>query len=230
MLLTDRKSSDVADRLQKAVEGALVTKRLSGRRASMDVVGHDGLIRDIRAGRIPSVDRIEALFDYLDLEFYFGPKRQPSKPVPLRVVSNLDPEYDAPTGFIVIPWHAARPGDGSAPVAFSRAWLAKNSLIPDFLQAVIPDIIAGPGPRSADTVALIDTRIGDRKGADLWCFRDEGKTSVGRITFSGNLAAIHPVERDGEVRILEAPSAFALGLIGRVVWLGQIVPLKGKVG
>jgi len=229
MLLTDLKSTEVAERLQKAVEDALASKKVSARRASMDVVGHDGLIRDIRAGRLPSVDRVQALFEYLDLEFYFGPKRAPDKPAPLRVVSNLDPEYDAPTGFVVIPWHGAGPGDGSAPVAFSRAWLAKNALVPDFLQAIIPDRISVPGPRSSDTVALLDTRVADRKGANLWCYRDAGKTTVGRITFKDSLAAIHPAERDGEVRILESATAFALGLIGRVVWLGQTVPMMGQV-
>lgn len=177
-----------------------------------------------------TLNKAKAVCEALDLEFYIGPKREPARPTPLRVISNLDPEYDAPTGFVVIPWHNARPGDGSAPVAFSRAWLARNALIPDFLQAIIPDKISVPGPQSSDTVVLLDTRTADRKGAELWCYRDDGKTAVGRITFKGNLAAIHPSDRDGEVRIVEAASALALGLIGRVVWLGQVVPVKGKVG
>jgi hypothetical protein len=177
-----------------------------------------------------TLNKARAVCEALDLEFYIGPKREVAKPTPLRVISNLDPEYDAPTGFVVIPWHDARPGDGSAPVAFSRAWLSKNKLVPDFLQAIRPDRISVPGPRPSDTVALLDTRTADRKGADLWCYRDAGKTAVGRITFKGSLAAIHPVERDGEVRILESASAFALGLIGRVVWLGQMVPVTGSIG
>jgi hypothetical protein len=177
-----------------------------------------------------TLNKAKAVCEALDLEFYIGPKREPARPTPLRVISNLDPEYDAPTGFVVIPWHGAGPGDGSAPVAFSRAWLAKNALVPDFLQAIIPDRLSVPGPRPADAVALLDTRVADRKGVDLWCYSEAGRTTVGRITFKGNLAAIHPTERDGEVRILEAASAFALGLIGRVVWLGQIVPIQGTVG
>lgn len=63
----------------------------------MEVVGRDGLIRDIRAGRIPSVDRVEALFDYLGLEYYFGPPRQsiPAVPTPEEAENLIYlPEYN----------------------------------------------------------------------------------------------------------------------------------------
>lgn len=80
MLLTNKKTSAVIQRIQTDVECALKDRQISARRASIDVVGHDGLIRDIRAGRVPSVDRLEALFDYLGLEFYFGPLRQLQAP------------------------------------------------------------------------------------------------------------------------------------------------------
>lgn len=230
MILTEAKSTEVAGRIREAVEGALAARNLSARRASMDVVGHDGLIRDIRAGRIPSVDRIEALFDYLGLEAYFGPKRPAARPAELRVIANLDPDQDAPAGFLTIPWHAAGPGSGSAPVAFARAWLARHKLVPDFLQAVVPDRFdVSPAPPD-EAVALLDTRVGDRAGAGLWCFRDAGRVIVARMTFKGNLAVIHPSEPEGEARILDATSSATMGLIGKVVWLGQVVPFKGKVG
>ena len=221
------------DAILDAIDQALRQQGLTDAAASKLAVGHPSLIKNLRLPRDGekryNLPALMKLAEVLELEFYFGPKREPTGPVPLRVVSNLDPEYDAPTGFVVIPWHNARPGDGSAPVAFSRAWLAQNALVPDFLQAIIPDRLSVPGPHSADTVALLDTRTADRRGADLWCYRDAGKTAIGRITFKGSLAAIHPVERDGEVRILEAATAFTVGLIGRVVWLGQTVPLHGTV-
>lgn len=189
-------------------------------------------VRSILRGQKKSgttLNKAKAVCDALGLEFYIGPRRQPSLPVTSSIVANLNPDYDAPTGFVVIPWHSAGPGDGSAPVAFSRAWLDKQSLVPDFLQAIVPDRISVPGSRSPDTLALLDTRTAVRKGADLWCYREDGKATVGRITFKGSMAAIHPTERDGEVRILESASVFSLGLIGRVVWLGHVLPLKGKV-
>lgn len=229
MILTAAKSGEVAERIREAVEGALAARNVSARRASMDVVGHDGLIRDIRAGRIPSVDRIEALFAYLGLEAYFGPKRPPDRPVELQVISNHDPDQDAPAGFLTIPWHEGRPGSGSAPVAFSRTWLDRHQLIPDFLQAVVPDSFAIPAAPDPDTVALLDTRLAGRDGPGLWCYRDAGRVTVTHMTFRGGMSAIHPATPDGEVRMFKDTSTLALGLIGKVVWLGQVVPLKGNI-
>ena len=59
------------------MEAALGRQDVSARRASLDVVGNDGLVRDIRAGRLPGVDRLEALFEHLGLAFCFGPRRRP---------------------------------------------------------------------------------------------------------------------------------------------------------
>ena len=48
----------------------------SARKASMEAVGSPELIRDMRRGRLPSLERLQALCDVLDLEFYVGPRRQ----------------------------------------------------------------------------------------------------------------------------------------------------------
>lgn len=59
------------------VNTALKERGASARSVSIDVVGHDGLIRDIRAGRIPSYDRVWALFDYLGIDLYMGENLNP---------------------------------------------------------------------------------------------------------------------------------------------------------
>ena len=41
----------------------------------MEAVGTPELIRDMRRGRVPSVERVRALCEVLDLEFYIGPRR-----------------------------------------------------------------------------------------------------------------------------------------------------------
>ena len=41
----------------------------------MKAVGSPELIRSMRRGRVPSVERVEALCQVLDLEFYVGPPR-----------------------------------------------------------------------------------------------------------------------------------------------------------
>ncbi|MBW4708665.1 hypothetical protein KX928_12805 [Roseobacter sp. YSTF-M11] len=67
-MLTTHKSKAISRSLADAVNAALEKKGVSARKASLDVVGHDGLIRDIRAGRIPSYDRVKALFEYLEID------------------------------------------------------------------------------------------------------------------------------------------------------------------
>lgn len=226
MILTDARSNEVAERLRAAVEAALEARNLSARRASIEVVGHDGLIRDIRAGRIPSVDRIEALFDYLGLEAYFGPKRPASAG---SVTANHLPGEEAPSGFLTIPWAVAGSRPGSSPIAFSRAWLKEHGLVPDFLTAAMPDEVLLEGHRTDDTVALLDSRTALRKGHGVWCFRSAGKTLVANVTFGGSVTVIHAADPASEPQIIEGPAGRFIDTIGKVVWLGQSVPLKGKI-
>lgn len=215
------------------IDDALKRKGLSDSAASKLAIGHPSLIKNMRMPRegekrynLPSLKR---LADVLDLEFYFGPKR----PIPITAASsqnNADPDDQAPAGFVIIPWAEQGARVGSAPVAFSRHWVADHNLTPDFLQAAIPDVISLPGPHPADTVALIDSRIGIRKGHNLWCFRHAGQSRVAHITFTDQLAVIHPTDAGQPPTIIEEPVTRELRLLGKVVWLGQSVPFKGRIG
>ena len=42
----------------------------------MRAVGSQELVRDLRRGHIPSVEKFRALCEVLDLEFYVGPRRE----------------------------------------------------------------------------------------------------------------------------------------------------------
>ena len=57
------------------IERALRARGWSARQASMQAVGTPELIRDMRRGRVPSVERFRALCEALNLEFYVGPRR-----------------------------------------------------------------------------------------------------------------------------------------------------------
>ena len=57
------------------INRALRTRGWSARKASLEAVGSPELIRDMRRGRLPSVERLQALCEVLDLEFYVGPRR-----------------------------------------------------------------------------------------------------------------------------------------------------------
>lgn len=63
------------DELLREIERAVRARGWSARQASMEAVGTPELIRDMRRGRVPSVERFKALCEVLDLEFYVGPRR-----------------------------------------------------------------------------------------------------------------------------------------------------------
>lgn len=65
---------DLLDEIERAVRA----RGWSARQASMRAVGTPELIRDMRRGRVPSVERFRALCDVLGLEFYVGPQRSGS--------------------------------------------------------------------------------------------------------------------------------------------------------
>jgi len=69
---------DLLDEIERAVRA----RGWSARQASMRAVGTPELIRDMRRGRVPSVERFRALCDVLGLEFYVGPPRSGSRPQP----------------------------------------------------------------------------------------------------------------------------------------------------
>ena len=63
------------DELLRIVERALRSRGWSARQASMAAVDNPHLVANMRRGQIPSVDRVQALCEVLELEFYIGPKR-----------------------------------------------------------------------------------------------------------------------------------------------------------
>ena len=61
--------------LLRTIEQAVRARGWSARQASVRAVGTPGLITNMRRGRVPSVERLRALCEVLDLEFYVGPYR-----------------------------------------------------------------------------------------------------------------------------------------------------------
>ncbi len=216
MLLTPKRSNDVKARIQTAVETALKARDISARRASLDVVGNDGLIRDIRAGRLPGVDRLEALFEYLGLEFYFG---SPRSGIDADAVMKGPNGESSASGFVAIAWHSLSPrppGRINAPVALSREWLAAIALDPADLAAVMLD------PTSA-AVLLVDPSASQKDGPALWCYREGGRVAVGRIQFEAGMTIFLPDTRDGKARVLQGDDRAKVTFLGRVVWPGELL-------
>ena len=64
----------MANELMATLNRALRDRRYSASRASTEA-GSPDLIRNIRRGRMPSMERLKALCEVLDLDFYVGPRR-----------------------------------------------------------------------------------------------------------------------------------------------------------
>jgi hypothetical protein len=221
------------DSILETIDQALRQKGLTDAAASKLAVGHPSLIKNLRMPRdgekrynLPSLIR---LAEVLDLEFYFGPRRGGEVPT-AAVISNQGPDDDAPAGFLTIPWAEGGIKKGSAPVAFSRAWLEQHSLVPDFLAVATPDVVVEVSHVWEDYLALLDVRSSLQNGHDLWCYRMAGRVVVSYITFKGEVTVVHPAEPSAEPRIFQGPAAHAINILGKVVWLGESVPLRGKVG
>ena len=65
----------LANNLMATINRALRDRRYSASRASTEA-GSPDLIRNIRRGRMPSMERLKVLCEVLDLDFYVGPRRQ----------------------------------------------------------------------------------------------------------------------------------------------------------
>lgn len=225
MLLTPERSEEMKARIQAAVERALLERDVSARRASLDVVGNDGLIRDIRAGRLPGVDRLEALFEYLGLEFYLGPRRRPSAAAAFAepgAMSDLDRREALRAGYLPIPWHPQSPrpaGQAAPPVAFANAWLEGRAIDPARLAAVAADAGDGGG-----LVALVDTGAPRRGGPHAWACRAEGATQLRQVQFEPNVTVLLPEAPGRPALVLQGEERARLTLLGRVVWSGRLHP------
>lgn len=223
MLLTPKRSEEMKARILTAVEDALRKRSVSARRASLDVVGNDGLIRDLRAGRLPGVDRLEALFDYLDLEFYLGPRRDrygPGFAEPASQLNAFDPRETRREDYLPISWHprAAPPaGQPAAPVAFARAWLEAEGLDPTRLVAVLAEAAPGGG----EVLALVEPAAPRRIVPALWCIHDAGRLRLARIQFEPGATVILPAAAEGAARVLAGQDHMRLALLGRVAWSGR---------
>ena len=64
----------LANNLMATINRALRDRRYSASRASTEA-GSPDLVRNIRRGRMPSLERLNALCEVLDLDFYVGPRR-----------------------------------------------------------------------------------------------------------------------------------------------------------
>lgn len=217
------------DPVLSAIDEALRRAGLTDAAASKLAVGNYSLIKNMRADR--GVDKrytfqsLQELARVLGLECYFGPKRE------FRGFSESGLEVDLGgaealrAGYLPIPWHDAARRRGSAPIALQATWLASEGIIPDHLRAVMPDNLQLSVADSGKTVAILDTTAAQRGSSGLWCYTDDGKVSVGRVAFAEKVIVLLSLdEDDGPIRVIEKPAPKTFTVLGKVIWLGSLMP------
>jgi SOS-response transcriptional repressor LexA len=219
------RSEAFSKRLKSAVDAALKRRGISARQASFEVVGHDGLIRDIRAGRMPSPDKLEALFEFLGMEFYFGAPRDRRVDLSFNVGGE---------DFIAVPRYDVRASAGpgtianeEAPVgalAFRQDWLHSQRLSAAELFVIE---VAGPSMEpdltSGDLVLVDKTRrtVGT-KGRDVYAFVDtDGSLRIKRLERLDTGLVLHSDNPDFHTEMRDEADAARIVIVGKVVWSGH---------
>jgi hypothetical protein len=234
MLMDKSRSEITLVRIQRAVEDGLKAKGVSARRASIDVVGHDGLIRDIRAGIIPGTDRLDALCEYLGLELHIGPRRRvPGYDQGDRATD--DGRSDAAEGgYLPVLWHPAAKMVGTAHFAIAHAWLDDVHLSPENTWAVVPGHSpAMPGLETG--VAIIDSSARQAGPPRPWAVAYDSKIYVVDVQFDTRATLLLGFNNDGSARLLFDSERDMVEVLGKVVWAcfrpdRRVVSLEGRRG
>jgi len=217
-------NNDIALRIRTLVEGGLVAKGVSGRRASIDVVGHDGLIRDIRAGRLPGIDKLEVLFAYLGIGFHLGPETVDAGS-PVFEIDGDDFATVKRVGALASAGPGALNGDAEVigSMAFRRDWLRERGIKPEkaLLVTVTGDSMK-PSISPGDLVLLDQARTEIVNGAPFIFVDADGETRLKRLHRLGrNTVALVSDNPDHPPELRNGVDAERVKVLGRVVWSGH---------
>ncbi len=182
-------------------------------------------IQSIKKGSAPSVERMKAICDALNLEFYIGVHRDVSDPPPI----SLDG-----TDFSTVPRVAAEASAGPGALngdvevvgsmAFRTDWLRDHGVRPGkaLLVSVTGDGMA-PRIEKGDLV-LLDLARTDIVNGQPCIFKDtDGETHLKRLHRLGKstlaLVAENPPTPPPELRT--GPDAERIKLLGQIIWSGH---------
>lgn len=213
------------DPVLAVIDEALLRAGLSDSAASKLAVGNYALIKNMRSARSDdkrySYQALEQLARVLDLECYFGPKRRSLGFSESENATDLGQRNAARAGYLTIPWHMLANRRGSSPFSISQLWLEAEGLIPDHLQAIVPNQVSFSLTDAKNTVAVMSVNA-PRKGSDgYWCYKDGPTLGIARVAFSTGFFVMLPHDDGGEIRIVHAQGTPSqVMLLGRVVWLG----------
>jgi len=211
------------------IEEALERKGLSPSAASKLAVGNYALIKNMKSSRSEekrySYQALERLAEVLDLELYFGPKREltsaPSAVVDgeqFETVARYDATGAAGEGLINLD------GEPIDHLAFSKRWLEQNGLSAgDSVLINVKGDSMEPSIYDGDLV-MIDRRKRHIRSGRIYVFREGDVLRIKRLELIPGAAIVvrsdnpkHPPEH----RVGQAMNAVSEGMVGEVVWSGH---------
>jgi len=227
------------DPILDTIDAALRKKGLTDAAASKLAVGHPSLIKNLRMPRdsekrynLPSLMKLAAV---LDLEFHFGPRREPIG-VEHVIVDGAD--------FASIPLHEAylsagpglMNGDDVAIIdhlVFRQDWLRKIDVkAGDAAMARISGDSMAPGIQNGDLVMIdttrreVPTRKAVRKPQQLpiFAFMQDQEARVKRLERlpKERILILYSDNKDLAPEIISESDAHTINILGQVVWSGHV--------
>lgn len=182
-------------------------------------------IQSLKKGSSPSIERLAAIADALDLELYIGPRRD-SGPVKQLLLEGTDfaPVHRLDVSLSAGP--GAENGEGKVieTMAFRRDWLIKMNVT---ASAAVLVKVAGdsmqPGLHDGD-IALVDTAQKTLRSGQVYAVTDiDDRTLVKRVdTLGGEGLLLRSDNPDFAPLIRLGDDANRVTIHGRVVWSGHV--------
>lgn len=187
----------------------------------------------LRRGSSPSADKLEALCDALDLEFYFGTRRD-SGSFEQITVDNVE--------YVHVPLHdamlSAGPGTENGDrniidhLAFRRDWMRRIGLSPAAAclarvdrDSMAPTLFPGDMVLLDTTKTELAVRSYAKNGVrrvPIYAFVEDGQARVKRIDRpSASMIMLLSDNPDYGPEVLTGVAAAAIKIIGKVVWSGH---------
>lgn len=228
------------DDVIKTLDDALNGLGLSDAAASQLAVGNPSAIKNLRmqrgAEKRYNYVTLQKLAAALDLELYFGPKRNEFSRSPMSPPGFMDastafdptkplPEKSERT-FLPIPYSSRTGGKrGVGPVAFSQAFFAETGLIPDDLRFVrLQDDTMMPTV-AEDALIMIDEGAVKPAIGQVFAVLSNGKIGGGCVTqLTPDTVAFIALNPDRQPTIHKfGDTAHPFRILGRVVWQGHVI-------
>jgi hypothetical protein len=217
------------------IDAALRAKGLKDATASRMAAGNPSLIKNIRSGGgNVGYESLRKLAAVLDLEIYFGPRRE--------TVGVEQLEIDG-EDFARVPLHeasfSAGPGieNGDAEVighlVFGKDWLRKVGVQPEFARmARVSGDSMSPCIQSGDLVMIDTTRkevpVMKKSRAPsslpIFAFTQDNEARVKRLArwSSEKILVLYSDNKDVLPELIAESDAHVLNILGQVVWSGHV--------